>query len=463
MKKLFNTMMAAVFICLCFACSTVAENKTPVPLQQEAAEKNVEIKADSFVEKDKQESEIGTTAAEHHDALNRDVTDSESDTIIFQNQNTLVIKERSDYRTYINGKYSGLTYRESETYLQRQPAENAEKFSGQTFVVQDTRRNMVSQVKKVDEVRPVSFTKRAGSGDIFFVDNGFPLLRSFFDSLNQDYAKLAVGTYWDDTAAVSIFPLKEKGAVMFPVIVRYEYAGHANYLGEDVYKVKAKYALRNEAPQTFKAVNGSRDMEIFISVKTNAVIFVREKTLEQFTYTDGITVKNDGTLLHFLNYTAARKKITVNADNTVKSIETQTKGVEKAAAKIEFEKSKNYTVEHTDLGLKLRLENLRFVADKDTLLAGEDVKLDEIAAVLKKFPDKKFFVEGHTASTGQPVDEKKLSEARAFVVVSELIKRGIAENKFLYSGAGASKPLASNNTPQGMAQNRRVEITVLEQ
>ena len=115
-----------------------------------------------------------------------------------------------------------------------------------------------------------------------------------------------------------------------------------------------------------------------------------------------------------------------------------------------------------ELGLQLRLKNLRFVADKDTLLAGEESKLDEIAAVLKNFSGKKFFVEGHTASTGQPANEKALSELRAFAIVAELTKRGIPEKQFLYSGAGASKPLVSNDTPQGMAENRRVEITILD-
>ena len=73
-----------------------------------------------------------------------------NDTVIFRNESTVVIKERSDYRTYINGKYAGLTYRESETYLKRNATANAEKFYGKTFVVQDTRRNLVSQVKKAD-------------------------------------------------------------------------------------------------------------------------------------------------------------------------------------------------------------------------------------------------------------------------------------------------------------------------
>lgn len=385
-----------------------------------------------------------------------------NDTVIFRNESTVVIKERSDYRTYINGKYAGLTYRESETYLKRNATANAEKFSGKTFVVQDTRRNLVSQVKKADEVLPVAFTKHSDGTEKFTEDSGFPLLREMFDTLDKDYSGMSTGTYWDDTALVSIFPLKERGAVVLPVIIRFSYAGHADYLGEDVLKIQAKYALRNAVNPLFKNIFGTRDMEIFLSIKNHNVMFVREKTAEQFTYNDGTTVKNEGTLLHFFNYVDTSRKITIGGDNKIKAIETQLNGNESSVPKIEFKKSSTYTVENTELGLQLRLKNLRFVADKDTLLAGEESKLDEIATVLKNFSGKKFFVEGHTASTGQPANEKALSELRAFAIVAELTKRGIPEKQFLYSGAGASKPLVSNDTPQGMAENRRVEITILD-
>ena len=223
-----------------------------------------------------------------------------NDTVIFRNESTVVIKERSDYRTYINGKYAGLTYRESETYLKRNATANAEKFSGKTFVVQDTRRNLVSQVKKADEVLPVAFTKHSDGTEKFTEDSGFPLLREMFDTLDKDYSGMSTGTYWDDTALVSIFPLKERGAVVLPVIIRFSYVGHADYLGEDVLKIQAKYALRNAVNPLFKNIFGTRDMEIFLSIKNHNVMFVREKTAEQFTYNDGTTVKNEGTLLHFL-------------------------------------------------------------------------------------------------------------------------------------------------------------------
>lgn len=73
-----------------------------------------------------------------------------------------------------------------------------------------------------------------------------------------------------------------------------------------------------------------------------------------------------------------------------------------------------------------------------------------------------FLVEGHTAKVGYEAGEQKLSLERAKSIAKALADRGIDSGKFIVKGAGSSKPVASNATPQGKAQNRRVEITILE-
>lgn len=443
--RIIGFLGLSVFV---FACKTVEAKETYANSEKAETQPRIEIK-----------QEVASVQTTPNSA--KDVKTVKDKNTISVDTNTIVIKERSDYRTYINGKYSGLTYRESEIYLQKKSQGERDFFSGNAFVIQDTRRNMVSQVKKVDEVLDVSFVKNADGSEVFTADVGFPLLREFFDSLNLDYQNMTVGTYWEENIKLSVFPLKERGAVPLSALARFEYAGLSEFLGNEVYKVKAKYALRNNEGSNFNAIAGTRDAEIFLSTKNNAVLFVREKTSEQFSYADGTVVKNEGSLLHFYNYNFATKKITKDTSNKITSLENLNSQTGENT-KIDFGKSENYEVENTELGLKLRLQNLRFVADKDILLSGEDVKLDEIANVLKQFGEKRFFVEGHTASTGQPQAEKRLSEDRALAVVGELVKRGIPEHVFLYGGAGATKPLATNATAEGMAKNRRVEITILE-
>ena len=81
---------------------------------------------------------------------------------------------------------------------------------------------------------------------------------------------------------------------------------------------------------------------------------------------------------------------------------------------------------------------------------------------MKLAPDSQFLIEGHTASVGKPSGEQKLSEERAKKIATELAKRGIAADKFICKGYGGTKPIADNSTDSGRAQNRRVEITILE-
>ena len=95
-------------------------------------------------------------------------------------------------------------------------------------------------------------------------------------------------------------------------------------------------------------------------------------------------------------------------------------------------------------------------------MPNEDKKLDEIAAALKTLTFKTLLIEGHTADVGDKTTQYGLSVNRAKTVVDELVKRGIPADACIYSGAGGTKPIASNATETERALNRRVEITVME-
>ena len=119
-------------------------------------------------------------------------------------------------------------------------------------------------------------------------------------------------------------------------------------------------------------------------------------------------------------------------------------------------------VEETSEGIRLSVRDLKFAPDSAELLPGERGRLDEIAAVLKLAGKSQFLVEGHSASTGNPRGEMRLSIERAKKVVDELSRRGIPAEQFIFAGYGSERPIADNSTPQGKALNRRVEITILE-
>ena len=110
----------------------------------------------------------------------------------------------------------------------------------------------------------------------------------------------------------------------------------------------------------------------------------------------------------------------------------------------------------------LGLGALHFVPDQAVLLPGEEGKIGRIAEILKTVPERSFLVEGHTADVGTVEGQMKLSVERAEVVAELLRKSGIAPERIMYAGRGATRPVAPNDTPEGRALNRRVEITILE-
>ncbi len=84
--------------------------------------------------------------------------------------------------------------------------------------------------------------------------------------------------------------------------------------------------------------------------------------------------------------------------------------------------------------------------------------LDQIIAIAKRCPNANFNVEGHTDSTGNHNSNLRLSERRATSVINYLTEKGLNPQRFSAIGLGPNKPIASNNTAQGRAENRRIEF-----
>ncbi len=104
-----------------------------------------------------------------------------------------------------------------------------------------------------------------------------------------------------------------------------------------------------------------------------------------------------------------------------------------------------------------------FATNKDELLAGSHGVIDEIGAVLVKWPDAKVEIGGHTDSQGSAEYNQKLSEKRAAAVRAYLVSKypELDTKKLTAKGYGETVPVADNATKGGRAQNRRVEFTVL--
>lgn len=107
---------------------------------------------------------------------------------------------------------------------------------------------------------------------------------------------------------------------------------------------------------------------------------------------------------------------------------------------------------------KFVTHGILFDANKATLKPQSMGTLNEIAKLMKEHPELKFSIEGHTDSDGDDAANMKLSQQRADAVKKELTDMGIDASRFTTKGWGEGKPVDNNTSPEGKANNRRVEF-----
>ena len=113
-------------------------------------------------------------------------------------------------------------------------------------------------------------------------------------------------------------------------------------------------------------------------------------------------------------------------------------------------------------GQKIIMRDVLFLQSQYELQPGANTELDQVVAMLEKYPAMELLVEGHTDNQGDWAPNMKLSEDRVRVVKTYLTGKGIAENRIQTKAWGPSKPIASNVSEEKRKQNRRVEFTILK-
>ncbi len=112
-------------------------------------------------------------------------------------------------------------------------------------------------------------------------------------------------------------------------------------------------------------------------------------------------------------------------------------------------------------GQKFVLNNIFFETNKATLNTVASTDLDRLVKYLQDNPSARVEIQGHTDSRGSVALNNRLSKNRAMSVMNYLIGKGIAANRLVANGYGSSQPADTNNTPEGRANNRRVEVKIL--
>jgi outer membrane protein OmpA-like peptidoglycan-associated protein len=109
----------------------------------------------------------------------------------------------------------------------------------------------------------------------------------------------------------------------------------------------------------------------------------------------------------------------------------------------------------------IRLNNIFFETAKATLLPESQQELDNLVKILNDNSKMKIEIQGHTDNVGSDASNLTLSDNRAKSVVAYLVGKGIAANRLTAKGYGETKPVATNDTDEGKALNRRVEFKII--
>jgi outer membrane protein OmpA-like peptidoglycan-associated protein len=135
---------------------------------------------------------------------------------------------------------------------------------------------------------------------------------------------------------------------------------------------------------------------------------------------------------------------------------------EKAELRDQLRQQLNQILEtrETARGLIVNLSDVLFDTGSANLKQGAREKLAKVAGILLSHPGLKLEIEGHTDSVGSTEYNQRLSENRAVSVRTYVVEQGIASNSVGTTGFGETMPVASNDTPAGRQQNRRVELIV---
>ncbi|MCF7929565.1 MAG: OmpA family protein [Spirochaetales bacterium] len=405
------------------------------------------------------------------------------------NQYTRVIRE--DLRVYEDGKYRGFLYREQRAYLheiddpvkEEDPAEDDSRgvqgrerfYQGNVYVLKEMSQNSHRVAKSIDEsYRTTLRLDRFGRSS--FVGAPVVPLRTSYPLLPN--APVAKGESWEGEGVEYILGRDGK-MIEAPFFCVYTYLGEKEYMGRSAIALDAAYSYHKRnpySPEDSLRISGKIDASILLYTDRSGGYFIRERveryisggqaasrreTGFRLVWSEGFTGGHlDGFEERIVRALGEKKE---EGSSAAAQAAPEGGGIaaESAGGREETGEDPEIEVRRTEEGVVLNLPNIHFAADKAVILPDERGRLDSLAKLLREVPEASFLVKGHTADIGREQAQLALSRERAKTIIEELVDRGFAATRFIYKGFGGTEPAASNETVEGRAKNRRVEIVVL--
>ena len=248
-----------------------------------------------------------------------------------------------------------------------------------------------------------------------------------------------------------------EGPVRFPMTVNYTYIGSERRDGKKLEVISIQYEVQHRLEglvgrraQVPVLIEGRSEQTYYWDNQTGKPHSYSEEFDFLFYLSDGQTVEYIGTAEGLLIESEALDREQVAEDIARELAE---RGVE------------DTTVVAEEEGVTLNMQNIQFEANSAALRESERAKLRQIGEILKNYPDRDILITGHTARVPgyTEKDHQRLSEQRALAVADYLLSLGsLRAIQVTTRGMGHREPLSDNNTEAGRRQNRRVELTILE-
>ena len=230
-------------------------------------------------------------------------------TLAFSGGSNYSLTERSDFRRYDNGKYTGLVSREVRSFITADESGGEHHYDGLFYVAEKTKRDRRSIDAGIHDAVHSEFKITRNGKLVMLEDNGYPSFRNF-PSFPVETVK--PGDSWKGEAVRAFDPLNKGIFTKMPMLVQYTYTGRGELDGEEVHILKAKWATRYgklyrdpDGDDELENAQGSHDAVIYVSVRTGHALLVRDTVDEYFEYAGGKRVQLKGTVALFTKYPPA--------------------------------------------------------------------------------------------------------------------------------------------------------------
>ncbi|MCF7948728.1 MAG: OmpA family protein [Spirochaetia bacterium] len=390
--------------------------------------------------------------------------------------------ERENMRVYQGNSYQGLQYRGRRVYLQRTagrataassgPPESAGAlYRGSVYLIKTLTRDTLRVLQPVDREIPISCRVSAKG---FAPVNGSELpMRTGFPVIPE--GDIAPGDSWKADGRDAVY-LEDGTLIPAPFHSSFSYRGEMQYMDRPAHVIDFSYTHYDHSPYTNDSTEirgrGTGEIALFLDENDKGEgdnqgggYFISERITRHYLEYGTPVRREEGFRLTWgrgvsLGEIESLERTMIAAlqeDQEHPEDQEKAEGVPGGGK----EEDQQIQIERSTEGITLNLPRIHFYPDQARILPREKKRLDKLASLLNNVPEAAIMVKGHTADVGSKESQYKLSVERAQTIIEEMVDRGLAPSRFVYQGIGGDEPVAPNDTEEGRAQNRRVEVIIL--